>query len=266
MAWKQIIGFDLSKMGTTPGLCLQNVRLGYGIPPKYASARDAMNASKQQGTFHDGLDIPTNVAVPIFAETGSPYAHVMVDYYGDVYSDGKHLSTLAGMTVVGWSETLNDSRIVEWVEEPAPAPTPAPTPTPEPAPAPTINVGDTVTLKDWVDYDGTPLKQTRDFYYVSEINGDRAVLRADSMDGVVYCAANTSNLIKVSGAPAPSSDINVGDKVLPIDWVDYTGTPLKQTRDFYYVMQINGDRVVLTADSVDGIVYAAVKKDNLRKV
>ena len=133
MAWKQTMGFDLGKMGTTPGMCLQNVRVGYGIGPKYASARDAMNASKREGTFHEGLDIPTDVAVPIFAETGSPYAHVMVDYYGDVYSDGKHLSTLKDMIVLGWSETLNDARVVEWVEEPAPAP--APEPTPEPAPA-----------------------------------------------------------------------------------------------------------------------------------
>lgn len=194
MGWKQVVNFDLNKMGTTSGLCLQNVRLGYGIPPKYASARDAMNASRQQGTFHEGLDIPTDVAVPIFAETGSPYAHVMVDYYGDVYSDGKHLNTLAGMTIVGWSETLNDVRVVEWVADPIPAPTP------EPAPAPVdegFKVGDVVVPTRLVDYNGTPLKQYDDTYTITQINGDRAVLSAPR-DGkmVVWAAMNVKDIRK----------------------------------------------------------------------
>lgn len=202
MAWKQIVNFDLSKMGTKAGFCLQNVRLGYGIGPKYASARDAMEASKREGTFHEGLDIPTDVAVPIFAETGSPYAHVMVDYYGDVYSDGKHLTTLKGMKVLGWSETLNDVRVVEFVEEPkpAPAPTPAPTPEPQPAHAPVdegFKVGDIVVPTRLVDYNGTPLKQYDDTYTITQINGDRAVLSAPRNGSmVVWAAMNTKDIRK----------------------------------------------------------------------
>ena len=198
MAWKQIVNFDLNKMGREPGLCLKNVRLGYGIPAKYASARDAMNAAKANGTFHEGLDIPTNVAVPIFAETGSPYAHVMVDYYGDVYSDGKHLTTLKGMTILGWSETLNDVRVVEWVEEPAPAP--APEPTPEPTPAPVeegFREGDIVVPTRLVDYNGTPLRQYDDTYTITQINGDRAVLSAPRNGSmVVWAAMNTKDIRK----------------------------------------------------------------------
>lgn len=202
MAWKQVINFDLSKMGTKAGFCLQNVRLGYGIGPKYASARDAMEASKREGTFHEGLDIPTDVAVPIFAETGSPYAHAMVDYYGDVYSDGKHLTTLKGMKVLGWSETLNDVRVVEFVEEPkpAPAPTPAPTPEPQPAHAPVdegFKVGDIVVPTRLVDYNGTPLKQYDDTYTITQINGDRAVLSAPRNGSmVVWAAMNTKDIRK----------------------------------------------------------------------
>ena len=148
-----------------------------------------------------------------------------------------------------------------------PAPEPTPTPTPTPA---GIKVGDKVVLKNWVDYNGTPLRRTRDFYYVSEINGDRAVLRADSMDGVVYCAANVNNLEKVGGsspapAPAPAA-IRVGDTVTLKDWVDYNGTPLRKTRDYYFVMQLNGDRAVLTADSMSGPVYCAANVNNLRRV
>lgn len=202
MAWKQVVGFDLAKMGTKAGLCLQNVRLGYGIPPKYASARDAMNAAKANGTFHPGLDIPTDVAVPIFAETGSPYAHVMVDYYGDVYSDGKHLSTLKGMTIVGWSETLNDVRVVEYLAEPAPAPAPAPQPGPAPEPTPEpvdegFKVGDVVAPTRLVDYTGTPLKQYDDTYTITQINGDRAVLSAPRNGKmVVWAAMNIKDIRK----------------------------------------------------------------------
>lgn len=148
---------------------------------------------------------------------------------------------------------------------------PAPSPTPEPAPDPStgVKVGDKVVLKNWVDVNGTPLIQTRDFYYVSELapNG-RAVLRADAMDGPVYAAVWATNLTVVDGAPTPAptpSAIGVGDRALPIEWVDYNGTPLRQTRDFYYVMQISGDRAVLTADAVDGPVYAAVNINNLRR-
>lgn len=148
-------------------------------------------------------------------------------------------------------------------------PTPAPTPTPTPTPSGGIKVGDKVTLKNWVDYNGTPLKKTRDFYYVSEINGDRAVLRADSMDGVVYCAAYVSNLKKVGDAPAPAPTpkpepgFKVGDKVVPTKLVDYNGTPLVQYDDYYTISQLNGDRAVLTAR---GAVWAAMNTANLRKV
>ena len=147
---------------------------------------------------------------------------------------------------------------------PAPAPTPTPTPS-------GFKVGDKVTLKNWVDYNGTPLRKTRDYYYISQINGNRAVLTADSIDGVVYCAANTNNLTKVGGstpapAPTPSTGIKVGDKVTLTNWIDYNGTPLMKTRDYYYVMQLNGDRAVLTADSMNGTVYAAVNVKNLKKV
>ena len=154
--------------------------------------------------------------------------------------------------------------------EPAPEPTPTPEPTPEPA---GIKVGYKVVLKSWVDYNGTPLRKTRDFYFVSEMSGDRAVLRADSMTGPVYCATKVGNLSKVGETPAPTpaptpepAKIAVGDKVVPIKWVDYNGTPLRKTREYYFVMQLTGDRAVLTADSVNGPVYCAINVNNLRKV
>lgn len=147
----------------------------------------------------------------------------------------------------------------------APAPAPAPAPTPS-----GIKVGDKVTLKTWVDYNGTRLAKTRDYYYVSQINGDRAVLRADSVNGTVYCAAKVSNLSKVGGstpAPAPApTPIGVGSRVTLTKWVSYDGIRLMKTRDYYYVSQLVGNRAVLRADSMNGPIYAAVNVNNLRKV
>lgn len=147
---------------------------------------------------------------------------------------------------------------------PAPTP-PAPEPTPKPA---GFNVGDHVLPIRYVDYNGTPLVKTRDYYTISQINGDRAVLTSG---GEVYAAVNTNNLQKVGGGPSPApapapAGINVGDRVTLNQWVDYNGTPLRKTRDYYYVYQLNGNRAVLTADSMGGAVYAAVNKNNLRKV
>ena len=193
MGWKQIIPFDLSKMGTRQNYCLQNVRLAYGIPPKYADAKSAMNASKREGTFHtDG--VPKGIAVPLFADTGSPYGHVMVcDKDGSVYSDGKYLGSFKGMTVLGWSETLNDVRIVEYVKDPEPTP-----PAPEPEPEPEFKVGDKVVPTKLIDYNGTPLVQYDDYYIITQLSGDRAVLSADR-DGqmIVWSAMNTANIRKV---------------------------------------------------------------------
>lgn len=147
-----------------------------------------------------------------------------------------------------------------------------PAPAPAPTPSTGISVGDKVTLKDWVDYNGTRLAKTRDYYFVSEMNGDRAVLRADSMKGTVYAAARVSNLQKVGSssapapAPAPSSPLGVGSKVTLTRWVDYNGTPLAKTRDYYYIMQLNGNRAVLAADSINGPIYAAVNTANLRRI
>ena len=151
--------------------------------------------------------------------------------------------------------------------------TPAPAPKPTPAPSTGIKVGDKVVLKNWVDYNGVRLLKTRNYYFVSQINGNRAVLRADSINGAIYCAANVNNLTKVGSSPAPApapapapSKIGIGSRVTLKNWVDYKGTRLAKTRNYYYVSQINGNRAVLRADSMNGTVYAAVNINNLRKV
>ena len=143
------------------------------------------------------------------------------------------------------------------------------TPVP-PAPTPDFKVGDTVIPITWVDYNGTPLVQTRDYYYISEINGNRAVLNADSITGAVYAAVNTGNLKKVNATPAPTPapdpGFKVGDKVVPTKLVDYNGTPLVQYDDVYTISEINGDRAVLTAPrNGQPVVWAAMNTANIRR-
>jgi len=139
-----------------------------------------------------------------------------------------------------------------------------PQPTP-PAPTPTtdLKIGDKVVPTKWVDWNGTPLIKTRDFYYLSELNGARAVLRADSMTGTVYAAINVNNLKKYDGAaPAPAPQFKVGDLVVPTKRVDYYGNPLIQYDPAYTITELKGDRAVLSAR---GAVWAAMNTANLRK-
>ena len=157
MAWKQKRNFIVSKMGKTPGMCLRNVRIGFDpeIPPLYYDAKAAMLANKKAGTLHDISTLPKNVSVPVFVDTTSINEHVEASVNGTLYSDGKVVVDPIHQKYFGWGETLNDVRVVEWVADPVP-----------PTPTPGFKVGDKVTLTKWVAYDGTPLKKTRDYYFI----------------------------------------------------------------------------------------------------
>lgn len=145
------------------------------------------------------------------------------------------------------------------------APTPTPAPAPAPAPTGDFKVGDNVLPINYVDYNGTPLMKTRDYYTISQLNGDRAVLTSGD---AVYAAVNTNNLKKVDApapAPAPTpapAGFKVGDVVVPTRLVDYNGTPLVQYDPNYTISELNGDRAVLTAR---GAVWAAMNTKDLRK-
>lgn len=223
--WEQVIPFNLNKMGKEPGMCLGNVRKAYGIPGKYHSAKEAMEAAKKAGQLHPMDTVPTNCAVPVFADTTSVYEHIMVDDHGAVYSDGKRVSNPQAFKYFGWSESLNDVRIVKWVDARksneeiadeviagkwgnAPEryerlraagydPAVIQQIVNEKCGGGGIRVGDKVTLNTWVDYSGRPLRKTRDFYFVYQLNGNRAVLTADRVGGPVYAAVNKNNLKKV---------------------------------------------------------------------
>lgn len=68
-------------------------------------------------------------------------------------------------------------------------------------------------------------------------------------------------------APTPAPEgFKVGDVVVPTRLVDYNGTPLVQYDDTYTIMQINGDRAVLTAPrNGQPVVWAAMNTKDIRK-
>lgn len=144
---------------------------------------------------------------------------------------------------------------------------PEPTPTPTPTPTTKYNVGDVVKING---------------VYVSSISTEKLIplVNSGTITKVIPDARNPYLLDDgnigwvnddciVGGEPAPAptpSAIAVGDRVTLKNWVDYSGVPLRKTRDFYFVYQLSGNRAVLTADYVGGPVYAAVNVNNLKKV
>lgn len=248
MANKQVKPFNLSKMGTQVGMCLRNVRIAFDIAPKYNSAKDAMLASKKAGTLHDISTLPKDVAVPVFVDTTSDYEHVVTVDHGKWYSDGKLVTNPEKFKCFGWSETLNDVRVVEIVPDPAPS---------------GLKVGDKVVLKSWIDYTNHVLRKTRDYYFINKIEAnDRTIITADSVNGPVYAAVNMKNLIAYAPAPAPVAGFKVGDRVVPTNFVDYTGRPLKNQGRVYTISQLINDRAVL---QYNGTTFAAMNTKNLRK-
>ncbi len=114
--WEQIKKFDIKKMGTKKGYCLQNVRLGFGIPAKYASAKLDMEANKKAGTLHNMSTIPHNVAVPVYMDTASKYEHIIVCDRGTYYSDGKRLTSTKGLKFFGWGEMCDGVKVVKYID------------------------------------------------------------------------------------------------------------------------------------------------------
>lgn len=116
--WVQVLAFDVTRMGTTPGLCLGNVQLGYGFEyGDYNSAREDMNAQIANGTLHAELP-PADVAVPIYYNNSMAAGHVAVSDHGIIYSDGVMYGSIDAVTsgYRGWGELVGGHRVV------APAP------------------------------------------------------------------------------------------------------------------------------------------------
>lgn len=125
MAWRQTRRFDKAKGGTTKGYCLRNVRLGYSIASKYATATDAWNATQQ----HRNRNVPAGVDVPLYYRygAGNP-GHINVRLAnGQVWSDGEIFHSIADYEArrdpvyLGWGESVNDVRVIDFVPDPKPS-------------------------------------------------------------------------------------------------------------------------------------------------
>lgn len=115
--WQQMLPFDPNLMGTDPGWCLRNCRLGFNIQTgTYQSAYDDMLAQKNGGTLHEEIYPPANVQVPIYIRTGAAGQHVVVWDQGTVYSDGAIIQNwvdyYGAQNIYGWGELCDGVRVV----------------------------------------------------------------------------------------------------------------------------------------------------------
>ncbi len=120
----QVRPFNQAQAGTTPNLCLDNVRRGYGIANKYGSAWEAWQHTEQHtDPVPDGLDVPLYYSYTATIDgVTENYGHINVRLAnGSVWSDG---NIYAGIDTyltghypkyVGWGESINDAKIIQGV-------------------------------------------------------------------------------------------------------------------------------------------------------
>lgn len=117
--WTQIRSFYPADMGTTPGWCLQNSRLGFHIySGTYMTARADMEAQQANGTLHSGTP-PDYIAVPVYYANYNitTAGHVAVWDHGTVWSDGVQFPSINSVTnsYAGWGEFCDGQRVVQHV-------------------------------------------------------------------------------------------------------------------------------------------------------
>ena len=119
MSYKQVLNFDINRMGKQSGWCLQNCRLGFGINRgTFGSAIEDKNYQEAHGTLHPMSELPSNIAVPVYT-TGHPtYGHIVVYDHGTWYQDGYRIDYPSG-SIYGWGEFCDGQRVVQYVKEPS---------------------------------------------------------------------------------------------------------------------------------------------------
>lgn len=117
--WEQIRDFYPADMGSTPGWCLQNTRLGFHIySGTYASARADMESQEANGTLHSGTP-PDYIAVPIYFKNywWTLDGHVAAWDHGRIYSDGVEYPSIDSVATdyAGWGELCDGARVVQHI-------------------------------------------------------------------------------------------------------------------------------------------------------
>lgn len=141
-----------------------------------------------------------------------------------------------------------------------------PTP-PTPTPSGKFNIGDEVILNGpiYVSSNATTPANTIK-------NKKTKVTRKNSGSAHPYNTTgdlgwcDESSLTKVQPTPKPET-FKVGDKVVPLTLVDYSGTRLIQYDPYYYITEISGNRAVLSANrNGKYYVWAALNTNNIKKI
>jgi hypothetical protein len=132
--WKQTKSFNKALGGSRHLWCLRNTRLGFGIGPKYANATQAWNNTQK----HQDRNIPLGIDVPLFysytvAKVNLGHINVRLAN-GTVWSDGAIYRSLEAYEAasspkyLGWGESINGVRVINYVASPTPAPSTMPAP------------------------------------------------------------------------------------------------------------------------------------------
>lgn len=115
--WTQVRDFYPADMGTTPGWCLQNTRLGFHIySGTFPTARADMNSQIANGTLHSGTP-PDYIACAVYWDNSVAEGHIGAWDHGTIYSDGVVYPSFDAIDrgYRGWGEFCDGQRVVQHV-------------------------------------------------------------------------------------------------------------------------------------------------------
>lgn len=123
--WTQVRDFYPQDMGTTPGWCLQNCRLGFHIySGTFTNAVSDMQSQRNNGTLHPfngATETPPDyIACPVYINiAGVADGHVCVWDHGTIWNDGYTVAKFTDMggyiEVWGWGELCDGARVVQHI-------------------------------------------------------------------------------------------------------------------------------------------------------
>ena len=141
-----------------------------------------------------------------------------------------------------------------------------PTP-PTPTPSGKFNIGDEVILNGPIYVSSnatTPANTIKNKKTKITRKNQGSAHPYNTTGDLGWC--DESSLTKVQPTPKPET-FKVGDKVVPLTLVDYTGTRLIQYDPYYYITEISGNRAVLSANrNGKYYVWAALNTNNIKKI
>ena len=141
-----------------------------------------------------------------------------------------------------------------------------PTP-PTPSPSGKFNIGDEVILNGPIYVSSnatTPANTIKNKKTKITRKNQGSAHPYNTTGDLGWC--DESSLTKVQPTPKPET-FKVGDKVVPLTLVDYTGTHLIQYDPYYYITEISGNRAVLSANRNGRYyVWAAMNTNNIKKI